>query len=202
MARYTGPKHKLCRRLGSCVWGDPKCPSGKRPFAPGQHGPTLRRKATVYGQQLLDKQRIQTHYVLLEKQMRRTFSKAQRMGGVTGSNLLMLLESRLDSVVYRLGLARTMNQARQIVTHGHILVNGQKCNMPSFQVKPGTVVSVREKSRKIPALADGAASPPAAIPEYLERAADSFEGRMIATPNLETMPFKPDTAGIIGFYSR
>jgi len=114
----------------------------------------------------------------------------------------MLLESRLDSVVYRLGLARTMNQARQIVTHGHILVNGQKCNMPSFQVKPGTVVSVREKSRKIPALADGAASPPAAIPEYLERAADSFEGRMIATPNLETMPFKPDTAGIIGFYSR
>ncbi|HOD49078.1 MAG TPA: 30S ribosomal protein S4 [Candidatus Hydrogenedentes bacterium] len=202
MARYTGPKHKLCRRLGSCVWGDPKCPSGKRPFAPGQHGPTLRRKATVYGQQLLDKQRIQTHYGLLEKQMRRTFSKAQRMGGVTGSNLLMLLESRLDSVVYRLGLARTMNQARQIVTHGHILVNGQKCNMPSFQVKPGTVVSVREKSRKIPALADGAASPPAAIPEYLERAADSFEGRMIATPNLETMPFKPDTAGIIGFYSR
>lgn len=202
MGRYTGPKHKLCRRLGSCVWGDPKCPSAKRPYAPGQHGPTLRRKTTVYGQQLLDKQRIQTHYGLLEKQMRRTFSKAQRMGGVTGSNLLMLLESRLDSVVYRLGFARTMHQARQIVTHGHILVDGQKCNMPSFQVKPGMTVSVKEKSRKIPALAEGAANPPAAIPEYLERATESFEGKMVSTPNLDNMPFKPDTAGIIGFYSR
>ncbi len=202
MGRYTGPKHKLCRRLGSCVWGDPKCPSLKRPYAPGQHGPVLRRKATVYGQQLLDKQRIQTHYGLLEKQLRRTFAKAQRMGGVTGTNLLLLLESRLDSVVYRLGFARTMHQARQVVGHGHILVDGQKCNMPSFQIKPGMVVSIREKSRKIPALAEGAASPPVAIPEYLERANDSFEGKMIANPNLETIPFKPDTAGIIGFYSR
>ncbi|MFO7974655.1 MAG: 30S ribosomal protein S4 [Candidatus Hydrogenedentota bacterium] len=202
MGRYTGPKHKVCRRLGSCVWGDPKCPAAKRPYAPGQHGPTLRRKTTVYGQQLLDKQRIQTHYGLLEKQMRRTFSKAQRMGGVTGSNLLLLLESRLDSVVYRLGFARTIHQARQLVTHGHILVDGEKCNWPSFQIKPGMTVSVKEKSRKIPALAEGAANPPAAIPEYLERADESFEGKMVATPNLETMPFKPDTAGIIGFYSR
>ena len=202
MGRYTGPKHKLCRRLGSCVWGDGKCPSIKRPYAPGQHGPTLRRKTTVYGQQLNDKQRIQVHYGLLEKQMRRTFNKAQRMGGVTGSNLLMLLESRLDSVVYRLGFARTMHQARQIVSHGHILVDGQKCNMPSFQVKPGMTISVKEKSRKIPALAEGAVNPPAAIPEYLERAPESFEGKMSATPNLETIPFKPDTAGIIGFYSR
>jgi small subunit ribosomal protein S4 len=162
----------------------------------------LRRKATVYGQQLLDKQRIQTHYGLLEKQMRRAFEKAQRMGGVTGSNLMVLLESRLDAVVYRFGFARTVQQARQIVTHGHILVDGQKCNMPGFQVKPGMTVSVREKSRKVPALAEGAANPPAAIPEYLERATDSFEGKMIAAPNIETIPFKPDTAGIIGFYSR
>ena len=202
MGRYTGPKHKLCRRLGSCVRGDPKCPSLKRPYAPGQHGPILRRKSTVYGQQLLDKQRIQTHYGLLEKQMRRTFAKAQRMGGVTGTNLLLLLESRLDSVIYRLGFARTMHQARQVVTHGHILVDGEKCNMPSFVVKPGMTVSIKEKSRKIPALAEGAANPPAAIPEYLERASESFEGKMVATPNLETIPFKPDTAGIIGFYSR
>ncbi|MGI6459414.1 MAG: 30S ribosomal protein S4 [Candidatus Hydrogenedentales bacterium] len=202
MGRYTGPKHKLCRRLGSCVWGDPKCPSIKRAYAPGQHGPTLRRKTTVYGQQLLDKQRIQMHYGLLEKQMRRTFVRAQRMGGVTGSNLLLILESRLDAVVYRLGFVRTMQQARQIVTHGHILVDGEKCNMPGFQVKPGMTVSVKEKSRKIPVLAEGAANPPAVIPEYLERAADSFEGKMIATPNMETIPFKPDTAGIIGFYSR
>jgi small subunit ribosomal protein S4 len=184
MGRYLGPKHKLCRRLGNCIWGDAKCPSQKRPFGPGQHGPTLRRKMSVYGQQLLDKQKIRTHYGLMEKQMRRTYEKAQRMGGVTGTNLLLLLESRLDSVIYRLGFARTMRAARQIVTHGHILVNGEKCNMPSLQVKPGMTITVKEKSRKMPMIAQGAESAPAVMPEYLERAPGSFEGKMTATPNL------------------
>lgn len=202
MARYTGPKHKLCRRLGYCIWGSPKCPSQKRPYPPGQHGQNLRRKMSVYGQQLLDKQKIRTHYGLMERQMRRTFEKAQRMGGVTGANLLMLLESRLDSVIYRLGFARTMHQARQIVSHGHVLVDGQKCNVPSLQVKPGTTVSIREKSRKIPMIAEGADNPPAAMPEYLERNNGSFEGKMVATPNAETIPFQAETAGVIGFYSR
>ena len=117
------------------------------------------------------------------------FLKRQRAG--CGKNLVW--DQRLAVIV---------QQARQIVTHGHILVDGQKCNMPGFQVKPGMTVSVREKSRKVPALAEGAANQPAAIPEYLERATDSFEGKMIAAPNIETIPFKPDTAGIIGFYSR
>ncbi len=202
MARYIGPRHKLCRRLGSCIWGDPTCPSVKRPFAPGQHGQNMRRKMSVYGQQLQDKQKIRTHYGLLERQMRLTFEKAQRMGGVTGTNLLVLLESRLDAIVYRLGFARTMPAARQLVSHGHILVNGEKVNIPSFQVKPGMAISIRERSRKIPAVMDGAENPPAVVPEYLERAPKSFEGRMTATPNLETIPFKTDTAGVIGFYSR
>jgi small subunit ribosomal protein S4 len=157
---------------------------------------------SVYGQQLLDKQKLRTHYGLMEKQMRRTYEKAQRMGGVTGTNLLLLLESRLDSVIYRLGFARSMRAARQIVTHGHILVNGEKCNMPSLQVKPGMTITVKEKSRKMPMIAQGAESPPAVMPEYLERASGSFEGKMTATPNLETIPFKADTAGVIGFYSR
>lgn len=202
MARYTGPKHKLCRRLGECIWGSPKCPALKRPYAPGQHGQNQRRKMSVYGQQLLDKQKIRMHYGLMERQMRKTFAEAQRMGGVTGSNLLMLLESRLDSVVYRLGFGRSIPQARQLVVHSHFLVDGQKVNRPSFRVRPGMTVTVREKSRKVPVIADGAENPPRPIPEYLERAQESFDGKMVATPNLETIQFKADTAGVIGFYSR
>lgn len=202
MAKYRGPKHKLCRRLGSCIWGSPKCPSNRRPYAPGQHGQSSRKKLSVYGQQLQDKQKIRTHYGLLERQMRLTFERAQRMGGVTGTNLLMLLESRLDSIVYRLGFARTMQQGRQLVVHGHILVNGKKVDRPSFQVKPGMAVSIREGSRKVPGILEGVENLPAFMPEYLDRAAKSFEGRMTATPNLETIPFKADTQGVIGFYSR
>jgi small subunit ribosomal protein S4 len=202
MARYLGPKHKLCRRLGGCIWGKPNCPSVKRPYAPGQHGQNMRRKQTVYGMQLVEKQKIRMHYGLLERQMRRTFEKAQRMGGVTGTNLLMLLESRLDSIVHRLGFAPTISAGRQLVNHGHIRVDGKKVTAPSFIVKPGMAGSGRDKSKKVPMIADGAESPPAVMPEYLERAPKSFEGRMTATPNLETIPFKAETAGVIGFYSR
>lgn len=202
MARYLGPKHKLCRRLGSCIWGSPKCPSLKRPYAPGQHGQNLRRKLSVYGQQLQDKQKIRLHYGLLERQMRKTFAKAQRMGGVTGTNLLMLLESRLDSIVYRLGYAPTIFAARQLVSHAHICVDNKKVDRPSFQVRSGMLVSIREKSRKIPMILEGYENLPAVLPEYLVREAKSFEGKMVATPNLETIPFKADTAGVIGFYSR
>ncbi len=202
MARYLGPKHKLCRRLGSCIWGNRKCPSLRRPYPPGQHGQNMRRKISVHGQQLLDKQKLRMHYGLLERQMRKTFEKAKRVGGVTGTNLLMLLESRIDCVVYRMGFAPTVSAARQLVVHAHILVDGKKVDKPSFQVKSGMTVSVRERSRKIPMIVDGVENPPAAIPEYLEREANSFEGKMIAVPNLETIPFKTDTVGVIGFYSR
>jgi len=162
----------------------------------------MRRKMSVYGQQLLDKQKIRTHYGLMERQMRRTFAEAQRMGGVTGTNLLMLLESRLDCIVYRCGWAPSIPAARQLVNHGHIQVDGKKVDIPSFRVKPGMTVSVCERSRKVPSIADGAENPPAVMPEYIERAPKSFEGKMTATPNLETIPFKAETAGVIGFYSR
>lgn len=202
MARYLGPKHKLCRRLGSCIWDSPRCPSLKRPYAPGQHGQNQRRKQSVYGQQLLEKQKLRMHYGILEKQMRRTFEKAQRLGGVTGTNLLMLLESRLDCVVYRLGFARTIHAARQLVNHGHILVDDKKVDIPSFRVMPEMKVSVREKSRKIPMIAEGAEDTPHKMPEYLERLPKSFEGRMTALPNLETIPFQANTQGVIELYSR
>lgn len=202
MAKYTGPRHKLCRRLGACIWGSPKCPSLRRPFAPGQHGQSMRKKSSVYGTQLLDKQKIRMHYGLLERQMRNTFEKAQRMGGVTGTNLLMLLESRLDCIVYRLGFANTIPAARQLVVHGHIRVDGKKVDKPSFLVKSGMTIAVRDTSRKIPGIVACVENPPSVMPEYLDRAANSFEGRMTATPNAETIPFKADTAGVIGFYSR
>ncbi len=202
MAKLMGPRHKLCRKLGSCIWGSPKCPSQKRAYGAGQHGQTLRKKLSVYGAQLQDKQRIRTHYGLMERQMRKTFKEAQRMGGVTGTNLLMLLESRLDCIVYRLGFAPTIMAARQLVNHGHMLVNGKKVDIPSFRVMPGMVVSVRERSKKMPMLAEGAEVLPTVLPEYLSREAKSFEGRMTSLPNAETIPFKAETAGVIGFYSR
>lgn len=151
---------------------------------------------------MLEKQKIRLHYGLLERQMRRTFARAQRMGGVTGSNLLMLLESRLDCVVYRLGFAPTIPAARQLVAHGHILVDGKKVDRPSFRVMPGMTVSVAEKGRNIPMVAHGAESAPRHIPEYLERAPKSFEGKMGSLPTLETIPFAADVQAVIGFYSR
>lgn len=202
MARNTGPKHRLCRRLGECIWGSPRCPSVNRPFAPGVHGQNQRRKKSVYGSQLLQKQRIRTHYGLMERQMRKTFESAKKMGGVTGTNLLVLLESRLDCVVYRLGFTRTIPSARQVVSHGHVLVDGKRVDIPSFRVKPGMAVGIREKSHKIPMIAGGAESPSSILPEYLERPNGAFEGKMVATPNLETIPFKADTQAVIGFYSR
>ena len=202
MARKIGPKHKLCRRLGECIWNHPKCPSQKRPYAPGQHGQNQRRKLSVYGMQLQEKQKIRTHYGLMEKQMRKTFKEAQRMGGVTGANLLMLLESRLDSVVYRLGFANSLPAARQIVNHGHVLVDGKRVDVPSFVVKQGMTVSIAEKSRKVPMIANGAENPYRPIPEYLDRAPKSFEGRLASTPTPDGIPFQADTQAVIGFYSR
>ena len=192
----------MCRRVGECLWGSPRCPSIKRQNPPGQHGANQRRKQSVYGMQLIEKQKIRTHYGLMERQMRNTFEKARRMGGVTGTNLLVLLETRLDCVVYRMGFANSLPAARQLVAHGHIEVDGKKVDIPSFRVPQNVVVSVREKSRKVPMIANGAETPPHHIPEYIERAAGAFEGKVVATPNLETIPFKPDTQAVIGFYSR
>ncbi|MDQ1255619.1 MAG: small subunit ribosomal protein [Candidatus Hydrogenedentes bacterium] len=157
---------------------------------------------SVYGEQLQDKQKIRTHYGLLERQMRKTFAEAQRMGGVTGTNLLMLLESRLDCVVFRLGFEPTIPAARQLVAHCHVLVDGKKVDCPSYHVKQGMVISIREKSRKVPMIVEGVSTGRHEIPEYLERATDSFEGKMTGVPNLDTIPFKTATAGVIGFYSR
>lgn len=145
MARYTGPAYKKSRRLGFSTLENGK-DIAKRNYAPGQHGADRKKKLSEYGVQLQEKQKVRLMYGLNEKQFRKVFDKAASMKGIAGENLLVLLESRLDNLVYRLGLANTRRAARQIVNHGHIAVNGVKTDIPSFTCKPGDVISVREKS--------------------------------------------------------
>ena len=147
MARYTGPVNKKSRRLNFSILENGK--DLKRAYAPGQHGNDRRKKLSEYGVQLQEKQKVRLLYGLNEKQFRRVFDKASKMQGVAGENLLRLLESRIDNLVYRMGFARTRRAARQLVNHGHILVDGKKVDIPSFQVKPGQEIEVRERSKNL-----------------------------------------------------
>ena len=148
MARYTGPKSRIDRRFGETILGKEKVLS-RRNFAPGQHGHDRRRKTSEYGVMLAEKQKAKYMYGVLERQFRNLFEKAAKMEGIKGENLLQLLESRLDNVVYRLGIAPTRRAARQLVGHKHITVDGQVVSIPSFLVKPGQVVAVRQKSKSL-----------------------------------------------------
>ena len=156
MARYTGPKSKIARKFGEPIFGEDKVLS-KKNYAPGQHGANKRRKTSEYGKQLLEKQKAKYTYGVLEKQFRNLFAKAERTKGITGEVLLQLLEARLDNVVYRLGIAPTRAAARQLVSHRHITVNGSVLNIPSYSVKAGDVVAVREKSKSLENIADALA---------------------------------------------
>ena len=149
MARYTGPRSKICRRLDFPAFESPKFASIRKNYAPGQHGQGFRRKLSNYGIQLREKQRIKYLYGVLEKQFRNYFKKASKKVGPTGHNLLIFLESRLDNTVYRLGMAPTRRAARQLVSHKHFLVNNKIVNIPSYSLKEGDVVQVRDKSKKM-----------------------------------------------------
>lgn len=202
MATYRGRKTDICRTVGFNIWGKPKCPSSKRPYPLGQHGPNLReRRQSEYGEQLLAKQVIRRYYNMLEKQFHNTFKKAQRMHGNTGLNFLRLLEMRLATAVYRLGYARTVFQARQMVSHGHILVNGHVVDIASFQLKVGDTVEVRdrESSRKIARMNhyEGAA-----VPVYMEPDVTNFRGRIIALPEREDFPAFFKEQQVVEFYAR
>ena len=153
MARYTGPKTKIARKFGEPIFGEDKV-FAKRNYPPGQHGQNRRKKTSGYGTQLREKQKAKYTYGVLERQFRNLFEKAARTKGITGEVLLQLLESRLDNVVYRLGLAPSRPAARQLVLHKHINVNGKNVNIPSYRVMPGDVVTVREKSKSLEVIAD------------------------------------------------
>ncbi len=208
MARYTGPKCRLCRREGTKLFlrGDrcytDKCAYERRPYAPGQHG-RRRKKSSNYEIQLREKQKVRRLYGILEKQFRKYFEIAEAKKGVTGTNLLRILELRLDNVVYRLGFANSRNQARQLVKHGHFLVNGRKVDIPSYQVKVNDVIEVREKSRKIPIIQEAQeVVARRGVPQWLELDAANFKGIVKALPEREDITFPINENLIVELYSK
>ena len=200
MARYTGPSWKLSRRLGISLTGTGK-ELEKRPYAPGQHGPNQRKKISEYGMQLQEKQKLRHMYGVNERQFRSLFDKAGKLKGVHGENFMVLLESRLDNVVYRLGLARTRRQARQLVNHGHITVNGSRVDIPSFRVVTGQTIGVREKSRNFDIIKEAVESTNF-VPDYLTFDAEKLEGTFTRLPERSELPAEINEALIVEFYSR
>jgi len=200
MARYTGAAYKKARRLGFSLLENGK-ELAKRPYAPGQHGSDRRRKLSEYGIQLQEKQKVRLMYGLNEKQFHRTFDKAQKMSGIAGENLLRLLESRLDNVVYRMGLANTRRAARQIVNHGHILVNGIKVDIPSYQVKPGDTVSVKENSLEHPAI-KASLEKNTTKPAFVEFDEKKMSGTYVRYPDRSELNQEINEQLIVEFYNR
>ena len=202
MARYIGPKSKIARRFGEAIYGADKVLE-KRNFPPGQHGLARKRKKnSEYGEQLTEKQKAKYTYGILEKQFARTYEAAARMGGITGENLLKLLECRLDNVVYRLGIAPTRAAARQLVSHRHICVNGNVVNIPSYALKAGDVVSVREKSKTLEVITESLLGTNHSRYAWLEWDGASMSGKFLARPEREEIPENIKEQLIVELYSK
>ncbi|OCT17006.1 30S ribosomal protein S4 [Paenibacillus pectinilyticus] len=199
MSRYTGPKFKLSRRVGISLSGNGK--DLKRPFPPGQHGPGQRKKMSGYGVQLNEKQKLRHMYGLNEKQFRNLFDKASKLKGISGENFMVLLESRLDNLVYRLGLSNSRAGARQLVAHGHVTVNGKKVDIASYIVSTGDVISLRERSKGLSTVKEALANRNY-LPTYLEFNDASVEGKYIRLPERSELPQEIDEKQIVEFYSR
>ncbi|MAK06889.1 MAG: 30S ribosomal protein S4 [Marinoscillum sp.] len=200
MARYTGPKSKISRKYGEPIFGDTKALE-KKPHPPGQHGRGRRRKKSEYAIQLAEKQKAKYLYGILERQFRNLFGKASRQDGITGENLLQLLESRLDNVVYRLGIAPTRRSARQLVSHKHITVNGNLVNIPSFSVKEGDMIAVREKSKSLSSIAESISRQSNRF-KWLEWDDKSLSGKLIMYPDRESIPENINEQLIVELYSK
>ena len=201
MARYTGPKTKIARKFGEAIFGDDKS-FEKRNYPPGQHGNNRRRgKKSEYAIQLMEKQKAKYSYGILERQFRNLFEKASRSKGITGVILLQLCESRLDNVVFRLGISKSRRGARQLVSHRHITVNGELVNIPSFQLKPGDVVGVREKSKSLTAIEDSLANN-SSVYEWMNWNPDKMEGTFIAIPERIQIPENINEQFIVELYSK
>ena len=200
MSRFTGSLWKKSRRLGISLTGTGKELS-KRPYAPGQHGANQRRKVSEYGLQLQEKQKLRFMYGLNERQFRTLFNEAGKMAGIHGENFMVLLESRLDNLVFRLGLARTRRQARQLVNHGHITVDGRRIDIPSYRVKPNQLIGVREKARNMDIIKE-AIEVNNFVPEYLSFDGDKMEGVYTRLPERSELPAEINEALIVEYYSR
>jgi small subunit ribosomal protein S4 len=202
MARYRGPKSKIARKFGEPIFGPDKVFEHKN-YPPGMHGlSSKRRKKSEYGLQLREKQKAKYTYGILERQFRGLFQKAQASKGVTGEVLLQLLESRLDNVVFRLGIAKTRAAARQFVSHKHIVVNGNVVNVPSYLVKPGDVIGVREKSKAMEEITDSLHSRRSTRYEWLEWANDQMAGKFLNRPERDEIPENIKEQLIVELYSK
>ena len=201
MARYTGPKTKIARKFGEPIFGADKG-LAKKNYPPGQHGVNKRRKSSEYGVQLREKQKAKYTYGVLEKQFHNLFDRASRTKGITGEVLLQLLESRLDNIVYRLGIAPTRAAARQLVLHRHITVNGSVVNIASYHVEPGDVVGVRERSKSLEVIADALAGFNHSKYPWLEWDESTKSGKMLHVPTREDIPENIKEQLIVELYSK
>ncbi|HHT21743.1 MAG TPA: 30S ribosomal protein S4 [Bacteroidales bacterium] len=201
MARYTGPKSKIARKFGEPIFGPDKALSRKN-YPPGQHGNSRRRKTSEYGIQLREKQKAKYTYGLLEKQFRNTYEKAKRTKGITGVILIQLLESRLDNIVYRLGFAPTRAAARQLVSHRHITVDGKVVNIPSYSVKPGQVVGVRERDKSMEVILNALSGFNHSKYPWLEYSEANMSGTYLHVPEREDIPENIKEQLIVELYSK
>jgi small subunit ribosomal protein S4 len=200
MARYRGPKQKLARRFKEPIFGPSKS-LDRKPYGPGQHGQSRRRKESEYAVQLKEKQKAKYTYGLLERQFRNLFDKASRKKGVTGENLLKFLEARLDNVVFRLGFARTRRQARQLVNHGHVMVNDRVSSIPSHMLRPGDIVEIRPKSKNLAVIQEATERNRRAFP-HLEVDRDKLRGKFLDLPEREDIPENIREQLIVELYSK
>lgn len=201
MARYTGPRTRISRRFGEPVMGDSKALQ-KKNYPPGMHGRNKKRKQSEYSIQLKEKQKAKYTYGILERQFAKTFDTAARKQGITGENLLKLLESRLDNTVYRLGIATSRRAARQLVIHKHIVVNGDVVNIPSYQLKPGDQLGVREKSKSLEAITDSLSTQSAKKFTWLEWDSSSMLGKFVTYPQRTEIPENIQEQLIVELYSK
>ena len=205
MTKRIHAKHKIDRRLGENIWGRPKSPQNKREYGPGEHGQRRRGKLSDYGQQLRAKQKLKGYYGnITEKQFKSIYHEASRLKGDTSERLIGLLERRLDAVVYRAKFVPTVFAARQFVGHGHILVNGKRVNVPSYRVREGDVVEVREKSKQLALVLEAVQSAERDVPDYIEADHDKMTAKFVRTPVFGDVPYaahmEPNL--VIEFYSR
>lgn len=200
MSRFTGSVWKKSRRLGISLTGTGK-ELERRPYAPGDHGPTQRKKISEYGLQLQEKQKLRYMYGINERQFRTIFERAGKQKGVHGENFMILLASRLDAAVYQLGLARTRRQARQLVNHGHVTVDGGRVDIPSFHLKPGQTIGLREKSRNLDIVKE-AVEVNNFIPDYLTFDDEKMEGSFVRFPERSELPAEINEQLIVEYYSR
>ena len=200
MARYTGPSYKQARRVGFSILENGK-DIARRPYGPGQHGADRKGKLSDYGVQLKEKQKVRFMYGLTEKQFRKTFNEASKMQGIVGENFLKLLESRLDNLVYRLGLAATRRAARQLVNHGHITVDGNKVNIPSYRVKPGSVIAVKEADKDMKVIKEALERVTSRV-EFVTFDENKLSGTYVRFPERQELNADINESLIVEFYNR